>query len=285
MWDNVHFSPKCNSSEFLSMKAIPDLLVSRDIKNLRLFSKFTKPGSAFRGWNVHLFNMPKSCYILLHIVMWFSGMCIFTVYILPIIYENILHKWYFWPILLTGLFWGDSSMIGFIPLVPPLLGKISDSCQAKSAANLRSASVKTTESYGKIGIFSIWMFPKIGIPQNGWIIMENPFEMDDLGVPPFKETPNWIAILATPMAVNEIPNTVDGSEIPNNHLGWCWNPIKQWDILHINWLAGTISSINTCGSCKTKKKWLVNDEIWYFCSLHHFIPNSHMFERLVLSRK
>ena len=38
---------------------------------------------------------------------------------------------------------------------------------------------------------SIWMFPKIGIPQNGWFIM------DDLGVPLFSETPIYFYSLAT----------------------------------------------------------------------------------------
>ena len=33
------------------------------------------------------------------------------------------------------------------------------------------------------------VFPKIGVPQNGWFIMEIAIKMDDLGIPPFSETP------------------------------------------------------------------------------------------------
>ena len=38
-------------------------------------------------------------------------------------------------------------------------------------------------------ITPIRVFPKIVVPQNGRFTMENPIKMDDLGAPPFLETP------------------------------------------------------------------------------------------------
>ena len=39
-----------------------------------------------------------------------------------------------------------------------------------------------------LSVISIWVFPKIGVPENGWFIMENPIKMGWFGgVPPIFE--------------------------------------------------------------------------------------------------
>ena len=63
----------------------------------------------------------------------------------------------------------------------------------------------------------IWVFPKIGVFQNGWFVRENLIKMDDLGVPLFLETP--ISVFPVFPVTSDVLFILGAAMIKNQALG------------------------------------------------------------------
>ncbi len=84
---------------------------------------------------------------------------------------------------------------------------------------------------------NIWVFPKIGVPQNGGFTRKNPIKMDDLGVPLFLETPIYTGYLGTTVHPASLPSAKPALRTPTLAMSFSAEATQQtvsfwlWSVL------------------------------------------------------
>ena len=159
----------------------------------------------------------------------------------------------------------------------------------------------TNKTHPKWYVYCIWVFPKMGVPQNRLFIMENPIKMHDLGVPLFSETsismnledhpslPRTCKWLITPKWPGFHGGVIDHSSTwnlkmafpsPGDSVVRAWNfTINCWGSMFGN--SGNVSILERNDSYHNhphKKKWEVT---WPLDDFYAFKKNCFWGSRLV----